>query len=270
VRVAGAADFRRRAAIEMEAAWMNALAMTPVVVPAVVPNEAGQLVTVVDDADGVERGCVVLSWLAGTKLRWRFRPAHALALGEAAAHLHRNAARFVPPKDAWAKTWDPHLMCGARRGKEVAAVFGADGREVMEATVTRLEEAAAALGDTDWMLINADLGPHNTVFHRGAAGLFDFNDLGWGYAGFDLARYLHSLRWREGGEELVAAAIRGYESVCPTPPSWNSYGELFEVAAGLFLACYLAPKVDERGPETVTTILRLIADARGVVPVGGP
>src|SRR5947208_1337345 len=79
------------------------------------------------------------------------------------------------------------------------------------------------------MLINADLGPHNTVWRDGRPGLFDFNDLGWGYAGFDFARYLHGLRWRESGDHLVQAAVDGYASVRPLPRSWTAHGALFEV-----------------------------------------
>lgn len=258
LRVAGPFDFRRPEALALEGAWIEALRDTPVAVPSVLRTRADSRVAVIEDDKGHQRGCLALGWLPGTKMRWRFTPRHAHALGRAAANLHGHAAAFRPPTNTWAKTWSAQAMCGHGSIETLENVAGARARKVVRAVEERLSAAAAELGDVDWHLINADLGPHNAVWRNGEPGLFDFNDSGWGYAGFDFARYLHGLRWRERGEHLVDAAIAGYATVRQFPPSWQTHGELFEVASGLFLARYLAPKIDGRGPATADTIVRLV------------
>ena len=266
VRIGGEAPFRRPEAMAMEAAWMASLATSQVAVPEVVRNASGGDITVVEGSSG-RRGCLVVTWLPGIKMRWRFGARQAFALGAAAAHLHAAAAGFPPPAGAWAKDWSAELMAGTGGEQTLARVAGDGAGDVLAAVRERLEDAGRDLGGGDWTLINGDLGPHNTRYDRGVPQLFDFNDLGWGYTGYDFARYLHGLRWRPRGEQLVDAATQGYRSVRPTPRSWDEHGELFEVAAGLFLASYLAPKVAERGPDTLATVRRLLGRAEALVGV---
>jgi Ser/Thr protein kinase RdoA (MazF antagonist) len=198
-------------------------------------------------------------------MRWRFATHHAHALGVVTAQLHEHARHFVPPAGAWAKTWSPATHVGSGDRGVIERIAGARALSTIDRALQQLVDAFDDLGKTDWMLVNGDLGPHNVVWERGTPGLFDFNDLGWGYAAFDLGRYLHGLRWRQRGEALTEAALAGYQSVADLPASFVRYGRLFEAAAGLFLAHYLAGKIETRGEDAVRTIRDVIDRAEAVV-----
>jgi Ser/Thr protein kinase RdoA (MazF antagonist) len=263
VRVAGPWPFRSPAATLTEARWMTALATetTVRVAPVVAPTGGDPLV--VDDDEGRQRGCIVVGWVAGRKARRQFNRHHAFALGGAAAHLHAHAVEFTPPSKGWAKSWDATLMCGPAAARDqLPRVAGQDAVEVVAGIERLLAEAMDGLGDRGRSLINADLGPHNVVWSGTSPGLFDFNDLGFGYQAWDLARYLHGLRWRENGQELVDAALSGYTSIGHLPVGFAEHGDLFEAAAGLFLAHHLAGKISDRGPATARRVVELLASAQ--------
>lgn len=245
----------------MEAAWIRALAdETDLLVPAVIaPAHADPFI--VEDSEGRPRGLLILSWLPGRKMRSRFAAHHARALGAAAAVLHENAKSFVPPTQAWAKTWSPDSLIGPSDRQVIVDVAGRRAALIIDRVHGHLVTAFEDLGRDDWTLVNGDLGPHNVVWEHHKPGLFDFNDLGWGYTGFDLGRYLHGLRWRSRGEQLVEAALDGYQSVAPLPNSFQRYGSLFEAAAGVFLAHYLAGQIDKRGDDAIRTIRDVVSRA---------
>lgn len=262
LRVGSTLPIRCRAAMEAEVAWLGALGReSPVAVPEVLAAPDGATVVTVRDATGAERSATLVRWLPGRKARWRFTTRHASALGAAAAQLHVHARSFVLPDGAWLKAWDRPKLCDRAGAAGLLRVVPSAG-EVVDAIAARLDAAVADLGDHGWGVINADLGPHNVIFLGEEARLFDFNDMGWGYSTHDLARCARALRWRPTGEALVAALLDGYRSVAELPPGWSEHGAAFETAADLFLAGYLAGKVDERGPETLEVIDRLVEQAR--------
>lgn len=261
LRIGSTMEIRRPAAMKVEAAWMRQLQTSPVDVPRLSTALAGGDVAVIADDAGCERGCLAVEWLPGRKARRRFTVGHAALLGGVAAHLHASASTLIPPEDGWVKAWTPERMSGTGRRDGLEKVAGRRAAAVADEIRSRLHHARGELGDAEWMLINADLGPHNTVWRDGRPLLFDFNDVGWGYAGFDFARYLRGLRTRDNGADLVNASVAGYESVRPLPESWKTHGDLFEAAAGVFLASYLAPKVPERGQAAVDAITRLLDSA---------
>ena len=273
LRVGGALPIRCRTAMVAETAWLEALGRdTTLVVPEVLRSPAGQPVVTVPDDEGGERAATLVSWLPGRKARWRFTPRHAAALGAAAARLHEHAARrFALPEGAWLKSWDAPKLCSVEGAGGLIAVAGPDAASAVEAVAGRIEAAFADLGGRGWGVINADLGPHNATWLGDEPGLFDFNDMGWGYFAHDLARGARTLRWRDGGDALVDALEAGYRSVAPLPDGWHEHGRAFETAADLFLAGYLAGKVEERGPETLDVIRRLVDAAlrSEVSPVEG-
>jgi Ser/Thr protein kinase RdoA (MazF antagonist) len=255
IRVASYPEVRTVAALQTEAAWIDALSSAPVVVPGVRRTTSGSRVAVVEG-----RAVIALDWLPGRKMRWRFTPRHAHALAAAMAHLHVHASTFEPPADGWAKDWNARI-CGLGGADVLVPVVGDVALDVVAGVEARVAAACDALGSVERHLINGDIGPHNAVWVDGVPGLFDFNDLGLGYAGLDLARYVRSLRWRDGGDALAAAVLDGYSSVVPLPESYRVHGELFEVASDLFLAGYLAGKVPERGPDAAATAVRLVERA---------
>ena len=262
LRVGGPMPIRDRPAMEAEVAWIDALRReSAVVVPEVVAAADGARVVSLPDDEGRERAATLVRWLPGRKARWRFTPRHASALGAAAARLHDHARGFVLPPGARLKAWDRSKLCDRGGADRLLAVVPSAGG-VIDGLAARLDRAFADLGDAGWGVINADLGPHNVTFAGGEPGLFDFNDMGWGYFTHDLARCVRTLRWRPSGDALVEALLDGYRAVAPLPAGWAEHGSAFEAAADLFLAGYLVGKVEERGPETLDLIRRLV-DAAG-------
>lgn len=260
LRLAGSMPIRRVSAVRAEAAWIYDLARSAVIVPSVLPSPTGDRVVVVDDRDGVERGALLLTWLTGRRARKRVTVAHALGLGKLAAELHVHSRQFRLPADTWLKTWDSSLMCGPRSARPaLAQLVGRDTWTIAEAIETRLAQAGAALGDQGWGLINADIGPHNVVWSHGQPGLFDFNDSGWGYFSFDLARLAGGLRRRAAGDVLVERLLAGYESVAPLPEGWHEYGAVFELAAQMFLAHFRAARLLPDDLEHADALRRMAA-----------
>ena len=268
VRVGGPLPIRRPGALLAEAAWMarvHSSDYVQLVVPEVLRFPGSGPVLTVTDAGGRARAVMAVRWLRGRRARSAFGPVRARALGAAAARLHQDGRTFRLPEGGWLKTWDDSLMAGAGDLAALAAVAGESVGLTVGRVQRRLSAAIDDLGAEGFGAINADLGPHNTVWSRGRPGLVDFNDTGWGYFAFDLARFLRGLAGRSGGEVLVEAALDGYRQVAETPEGWAEHGRLFGAAADLFLARYLAPHVARRGPETAGRVRRLVATAAEVV-----
>jgi Ser/Thr protein kinase RdoA (MazF antagonist) len=144
-------------------------------------------------------------------------------LAQALARLHRATIGFVPPAGARVKKWDADRMSGATLGDF--------------APPPQLVEAVARLGTNDWQLINADIGLHNTAWRAHVPGLYDFNDTGWGYTGFDLARFVFGFDVR-----TKECALDGYASIASLPISYVEFGGIFEDAAARFLRAYRSAK----------------------------
>jgi Ser/Thr protein kinase RdoA (MazF antagonist) len=265
LRVGGQLDIRSRGAVAAEAHWVDALhSAGEVRVPMVLRSVNGEPVIELIDGDGRARQATLLTWLSGRKQRWRFTTRHAAELGRATAQLHAYAAT-EPADTGDLKRWSQRLLASGSLGALIDVV-GTAVTEVAARADSAVELACHDLRE-DTGIINGDLGPHNTVWDSsdGRAGLFDFNDTGVGPYSSDLARYIHGLRWRDNGALLVAAALDGYRSIRPLPEGWHEHGRVFEAAWDLFLARYLAPKVEERGPETRDAIVRLVRTAAEVV-----
>lgn len=152
-------------------------------------------------------------------------------------------------------------MAGAGNLDALVEVAGHGAAEFALALEERLGGAVGNLGEADLGLINADLGPHNTVWSGRRPGLVDFNDSGWGPFAFDLARMVQNLSHRGDGRALAQAALAGYQELTPLPVGYAECGSLFKAAADMFLARYLAPKVTKRGPETLQRVVDLVQAA---------
>jgi Ser/Thr protein kinase RdoA (MazF antagonist) len=261
----GALPTRTSQALDAEATWIDRLAGNAHLrVPDVVLDRHGQPVVELTDGHRT-RHAVALGWVPGRKARARFTRSHARRLGSALAALHLDARAHDDDPTA-VKQWPP-LLCGIGDLATLDAVAGPAASEVVRAAEARVADACASLVPDASGLVNRDIGPHNVVWDSGdpRPGLFDFNDTGWGPYTCDLARYVHSLAWRDQGDALVEAALDGYRTVAELPDGWDEYADLFLAACNLFGARYLAPQVGRRGPEVVTAVRRMVGDAAAVV-----
>lgn len=158
------------------------------------------------------------------------------------------------------KDWGSR-MCGLGPVDRVVDLVGPAAVEVIVAVEQRAAAAVAALPAEASGIINADLGAHNTVWHEGRPGLFDFNDTGIGPYAFDLARFLLTLQRHEQARALQAAALDGYRSRTPLPHGWEEHGRTFASAADVFMLRYHAARAcvqtghGERAQAIMTRLL---------------
>jgi Ser/Thr protein kinase RdoA (MazF antagonist) len=206
-----------------EAEWLHALALQAAVpVPDPVPTVEGDYV-VVESAEGVpnERPCSVYTWLEGPLLADRIDPSAMEAYGSAMASLHEAALTFEPSSlftaDAFDSVYpydDPFVLFESvgegllppRRRALFEEAFG-----VVADVITELERREPM------RMTHADLHVWNAKIFRGRVGVFDFEDMLWGWPVQDIGTALYYLWSRDDFDELCRHFRIGYETVAPWP-----------------------------------------------------
>ncbi|NKB72180.1 MAG: phosphotransferase [Candidatus Latescibacteria bacterium] len=248
LRIASGIPFRRASAFAVEAEWIDALANNPWFdIPRVQRTENGQLAGRILDADGNARASTLLSWLPGRR-RFQPNPTNARLLGRATGALHLHAQTAGPPPVGAIKAWDAKLMClMPKRTEEALGRIAPEGVEPVQRIFAGLQRTVAKLNSTEMGLINADLGLHNVLWHKGQIGLVDFNDSGVGPYAFCLARLVARIRLHQQDQALIDELLRGYREVTPLPCVYEQWGDLFELAADAFSLNYGAGRALRRG-----------------------
>ena len=233
LRVSKGPPSRPVSAFQIEAVWIDSLSSNQWFrVPELHWTEAGTRVGQVKDPTGVERASTLLSWLPGRRC-YQIGTWHARALGQMAGALHRHArATKLPSADA-IKTWDADLMCGMFKKGSIDS-FSPEVAGLVRDIHGNLRRFVPTLDSLETGLINADLGLHNILWHRGQASLVDFNDSGIGPFAFCLGRLVERIRLHDRGEALVEELLHGYREVTPLPAAYENRGTLFELAAAVF------------------------------------
>jgi Ser/Thr protein kinase RdoA (MazF antagonist) len=176
-----------------------------------------------------------------------------------AGALHQHAKTWRSPPEGAIKAWDAELMCGIRdRTKNGIYILAPEAVEPVERLYLGLTHEVATLDANEIGLINADLGLHNVLWHRGRAGLVDFNDAGVGPYAFCLARLVGRMRWHEDAQTLVEDLLSGYREVTPLPSAYEKSGDLFELATDVFRVCYYAARALSRGMPLQEPELRFV------------
>ena len=248
LRVSGGIPIRNVSAFRVEAEWVDALSDNGWFrVPQVQRAEDGALIGQVIDDNGVVRASTLLTWLPGR--RW-FRPTenHARALGQMAGALHQHAKTSMAPKANSIKAWDAKLMC-LMPDDPADGLYHIDPRAAkrVQTIYCLLDRIVTTLDSSEIGLINADLGLHNVLWHKGKASLVDFNDSGIGPYAYCLARLVGRMRRYENGAALVKELLDGYRDVAPLPDAYLRWGDLFELAADVFKLNYGAQRAVRRG-----------------------
>ncbi|MEM7029378.1 MAG: phosphotransferase [Chloroflexota bacterium] len=247
LRVSSGMPIRRVSAFAVEAAWIDALDSNDwFAVPQVQKTERGERFAQVEDRVGIVRASTLLSWLPGRRC---FQPKakHARVMGQMTGALHQSAKHSVTPAADAIKTWDARFMCFMDSSHiEGRSVHPPKIADMVQRIYLGLEEVVASLDPQEIGLINADLGLHNVVWHRGQAGLVDFNDAGVGPYAFCLGRLVGRFRKGEYGQVLVDEILNGYRDVIPLPSVYEEWGNLFELAADIFKLNYRARRAIHR------------------------
>lgn len=248
LRVSSGMPIRRVSAFRIEAEWIDALSGNRwFCVPQVQRTESGELIGKVEDAHGVVRASTLLSWLPGRRC---YHPTLRLArtMGQLVGALHHHTQTcFAPPADG-IKAWDARLMClMPHNPKDGLFIVSPKAAELVQRIYEGLERTLATLNTHEIGLINADLGLHNVLWHEGQVSLVDFNDAGIGPYAFCLARLVAGIRQLENGQALVNELLHGYRVVTPLPSAYETWGDLFELAADTFRLNRGADRAVRRG-----------------------
>jgi Ser/Thr protein kinase RdoA (MazF antagonist) len=197
---------------------------TRVRVPQPVVARSGDLVVEVED-----RQCTLLTWVEGRVLRpgRGLGPRATHELGRALARLHDAAERFRPSRGFEVPTWDADGVFTEaspyRPGhfqEQLASEDRALFREVEERTravFDLLERDGHPLRviHSDFVLVNCHLARRRDGWE---VGVFDFDDLGWGYLLYDLGPLLGNFAdFPERYRPLRRAFLAGYRSVRSLP-----------------------------------------------------
>lgn len=253
-----------------EAEWLHALAeQSTVPVPDPVPTVDGDYV-VVESAEGVpnDRPCSIYTWLDGPLLADRIDRRTMEAYGAAMASLHEAALGFEPSRSFTADSFDtvypyddPFVLFDSV-GEDLLpptrrAVFE-DAFEVVAAAISQLETQEAM------RMTHADLHVWNAKINRGRVGVFDFEDMLWGWPVQDIGTAQYYLWSRDDFDELRDHFRIGYETVA----AWPDPGGLIDAfIAGRTLVMANdvvivpewadeAPAIFERGELRIRDMLR--------------
>jgi Ser/Thr protein kinase RdoA (MazF antagonist) len=218
-------------AIDSELRWLQFLSQeAQLPVPEPIPTLAGKLCTLVAVQGLPEpRVCSLTRWLKGHSLledeairespRLQFESAGRL-LGQ----LHYYAEHWPIPADFTRPSWDWHGLFGNMAG------YSNDGARVWELTpppyrnlftsvshqfqemTTLLKQDASQFG-----LIHGDFWAGNLLRHQQEIGLIDFADCGFGYWGYDLARFLNDVALEPDFLLYLEALLCGYAQIKPFP-----------------------------------------------------
>ncbi len=248
LRVSSGMKIRRPSAFQVEAEWIDKLSSNQwLAVPKVMRTVDGGRVAQVTDSNGVLRASTLLSWLPG---RRSFHPTlqHARSIGQLTGALHLHSRSQPPPPTGAIKIWDAHLMCHMpRTPHEGLEQIDPNAAKMVHQIYQTLNKLIATLDAKEFGLINADLGMHNVLWHKGKVSLVDFNDSGIGPYAFCLARLISRFRQYENGQALVDQLLNGYCEVTPLPIAYQKWGSLFELAADTFRLNYGAARAIYRG-----------------------
>ena len=208
-------------AIRSEIAWMNAVRNeTGISTPEAIPGKSGDLIL-----QGRSpllprpRNMVLFRWIEGHEpgeeedLLEPFEE-----LGRTTARLHLHAMRWNPPAYFERMTWNTGDVFGSdprwghwRNGPGVDAAVRSLLRRAESAIVRRL--SMYGTGPERYGLVHADLRLANLLIYEGDTRVIDFDDCGFSWHLYDLATSLSFIEDDSRKGELIAAWLKGYESV---------------------------------------------------------
>ena len=218
-------------------------ARTDLAPPPIIPNAAGELVTVAT-ADGVPgpRACVLFEWLRGSPLDRHVNVERWAGLGELAATMHRASRSFQPSPAFDAVTYRSVLAYGGPLllfDRDRPDLLGLDGL-LREATEVTNERIATLMREQEHLVIHGDLHGENVKVHRGSLTPLDFEDLLWAVPILDVATAMFYVRQRSDYIDLARAFRAGYERVLPWVESRPGQLDELLIARGIDMLNFIA------------------------------
>lgn len=207
--------------LEDELLWLNYVAHHHQVrVPIPVQNRAGTFLTAVDHHSYL--ACLYI-WLPGQPATGAVTLGVLYELGRAMATLHRLARCFpVPP----ARPFRPDFYYDSRLAQAhhtwlaiPHAARTAAQSAIVDAAIAFVLDAFTRLGTNPahFGLIHADIHLGNVILHDTQVAIIDFEQLGWGYYGYDLAVLYTQLVPTSATEHEWSQVLAGYQMIAPLP-----------------------------------------------------
>ena len=246
-------------AIESELHWLRSLrqdAQLPV--PEPIPTADGKLCTAVSHPEVPEvRVCSLTRWLDGQFLSGedrsgRLKQLEIEAVGRLLGQLHRYAAQWSPPENFTRPRWDWNGLFGtgagySNNGARVWELTPPPYRQRFEAVSEQVKAVMDDLGEgsDQFGLIHGDFWLGNLLGEAGEVRPIDFADCGFGYWGYDVARFLNDFWYSPNFSLCLDTLLAGYRQIRAFPEEQLPYLNLFIAAQQVSFALWRINRAQE-------------------------
>ena len=206
------AHWRSKAEIEFELELLSFLHANYIPVAYPLRNEAGQLAIEIPALEG-KRYASLFTYATGTVAVGDLNKVQAQKLGETLANLHKTAQNFQCHADR------PHLTISYLLDdslRDLSPFLGSSSRSYMDEAIAQIKEQICDLPQKFpiWSVCWGD--PHSGNVHfteNNEITLFDFDQCGYGWRSFDIAKFLQVTLQAGTSPNVRRAFLQGYQSV---------------------------------------------------------
>ena len=240
-----------RSNIDIEVAWLAALAEDPrLLIATPLPTPDGRFVVEIPSKQGA-RSCVLFKWVPGEPIGEGSGTGGYRAMGRLSALLHSHGA-WRPDDPGSLRRWDRTFYYPAEIDPIVIDSFRYDhlfqGRRSM---LQRAAERADAYIKRRWeagspMVVHGDLHEYNVHMYMGRAWAIDFEDVMLALPSQDIATSLYAARARPDIASLIDAFRSGYEEHREWPVRHREELEAYWSARQVMLMNHAAQILSER------------------------
>lgn len=232
--------------IAFELDWLDHLRKKRAPVAAPLPANTGELALRIASPEG-ERVAALFPYARGLAPAGGLTLDQSRALGHAVAKVHRCATGFTTPHKR--TELDGRYLIGA----SIAAIsrfLDAGARAYLQALGERLQQDWPNIPkatDTFGLCIGDVNATNVHIDTDGSLTLFDFDQCGYGYRAFEIAKFASSLRDDALKPDLLEAFLAGYEHVRTLSPAERQAIPYFELVATVWVLAIHAWNVDRIG-----------------------
>ena len=250
------AGYHTRGAIYSELKWLNALDGHPAIRTAQPrPGADGEYIQILEhpEVPGA-RHAVMFSFLPGREPDPDDRASFA-QLGMVTAHLHTHVCAWPEAARLVRHTWDMDTMFFGEktlwgRWQEGLGMHG-DRVALLSQVADCIRERLERYGKSaqTFGLIHADLRLANLLLQEGQVQVIDFDDCGFGWFMYDLASALSFIEDQPQVPELIAAWVRGYQTIRTLRPEDLAEIPTFVMARRLLLTAWVGSHQESPFPR---------------------
>lgn len=267
------AGYHSNESLRSEVLWMQALMISGVEVPEVIPTLDKRSFAVLDiEAMGIPIQVDLLAWVEGHQLgsvegginqnlgsvNDNFR-----TIGELAGRVHNQSSAWQIPRVFERHAWDVDGLVGDNpfwgRFWELESLSVTE-RDLMLKVRDRLKQDLSALDKSreSYGIIHADIVPENVLLDGKKVRLIDFDDSGYGWYLFDLATSLYFNVGEDCFNGIESSLIQGYRAVRPLEEEELERLPLFLLARGTtYLGWVHTRKETETAQELTPYLIEL-------------